>query len=222
MGHDDPTDKITDETSDDPFEQDESRNVVTPEPPDLEAAEYQTLANGVLNPRHRKFCQLAAEGRTNKEIGEELGYVPSRISVLHRNPYIVAEIKRLQDRIFEETIQTRMKSFSESALNNIHKILNDNTNRVKVSEKMALSQWVIEKLDGKATQKTDIGENLLSVIMDRLDARSVASQTPIQRQTIDVTPLPQIEGAPEAPKSDEQSDELAKWIKEFASTSGVE
>jgi hypothetical protein len=137
---------------------------------DTERAEYRTLSNGPLSPRHRKFALLAAEGRSNKEIGESLGYVDSRVSILLRNPYIADEIARLRERIYEETIGSRMKSFAEPALNNIHMILTDKTNRVKMSEKMALSQWVIEKLDGKAVQKIEAGENLLSSLMDRLDA----------------------------------------------------
>lgn len=187
-----------------------------------EATEYRTLANGHLNPRHRRFCQLVAEGRSAQQIADELGYVESRISVLKKHPVIVEEVKRLQDRIFEGTIESRMKSFADSALTNVEIILKDKTNRVKTSEKMALSQWVIEKLDGKATQKIEAGENLLRALMDRLDAKTTDVR-PAQRPTeIDVTPRLAAEPSPHpdqvATPTSAPDDELAAWIAEFTST----
>ena len=161
----------------------------SPSPEDEEGrAEYRTLANGYLSPRHRRFCQLVAEGRTGPEIKTELGYSTSRVTALKGNHLIRTEIDRLTEKIYEETISTRLKSFSESALNNISMILNDKTNRMKTSEKMALSQWVIEKIDGKATQKTDIGENLLGVLMDRLDSMKSAGGGRTSLPVLDVTP----------------------------------
>lgn len=189
---------------------------VEPEPTPAERAEYQTLANGVLSPRHRRFAQLASSGKSNKQIAEELGYCDSRVSILRKNPYIAQEIARLQERIFEESIQKRMKDFAEPALNNIQQILTDRTNRVKTSEKMALSQWVVEKLDGKATQKTDIGENLLGVLMDRLDAMKGAG-----RRVGEAAPPPDIETralpSGETPEPPAPKDELAEWIDDFMS-----
>lgn len=189
--------------------------------------EYQTLAHGVLSPRHRRLAQLAAEGRSNQDICRELGYVGSRVSVLLRNPHVAAEVTRLQERIFEETIESRLKSFAEPALSNIHMILTDRTNRVKISEKMALSQWVIEKLDGKATQKVDVGGNLLSALMDRLDAsRTVvhnhlhvsaeATENPpaLKDVTQRVTePQAQISAAPS------EENDLEAWIRDFDQSS---
>lgn len=172
-----------------------------------EHAEHRTLANGFLTPRHRRLAQLAAEGRSNKQIGEELGYVDSRVSILVKNPHIAGEIRRLQDRIFEETIQTRLKSFVEPALNNIHMILTDRTNRVKISEKAEMSKWVVEKLDGKAAQKFDVGENLLGVLLDRLDASKAANGAPPR----DVTE-PRLLEATATPVP---PDELAQWVDDL-------
>lgn len=181
---------------------------------------YETLAHGFLSPRHRRLAQLAAEGKSNAMIAEELGYVGSRVSVLLKHPAIAAEIRRLQERIFEETIAQRLKSFAEPALQNISMILTDRTNRVKVSEKADMSKWIVEKLDGKATQKTDIGENLLSVLMDRLDARGQVPQQRAVTEThrssadIEITANPAL---PPPPKTEE--DALAEWAADFCSTS---
>ncbi len=192
-----------------------SPDVETPAPfSESDSSDYQTLSNGVLNPRHRRLCQLAAAGSSNAAIAEELGYVGSRVSILLKNQYIAAEILRLQDRIFEETIKGRLKQFAEPALNNIHRILTDNTNRVKTSEKADMSKWVVEKLDGKATQTNDIGENMLSVLLDRLDARRTHAQ--IEPREVG---HPDLETkAIEAPKKVELSDEEI-WAKDFCAES---
>lgn len=189
------------------------------DPDETEHHEYRTLAHGHLSPRHRRLAQLAALGNSNSKIAEELGYVDSRVSILLKNQFIAAEVMRLQERVFEETIQQRLKSFAEPALNNIHMILTDKTNRVKVSEKAEMSKWVVEKLDGKAVQKTDIGENLLGVLLDRLDAQKAAPQRTVT-QVVETT-AKQItapgQSAPSAPKAEE--DLLAEWISEFDASS---
>lgn len=182
--------------------------------------EYKTLAHGYLSPRHRRLAFLAAQGKSNAEIAKELGYVDSRVSILLKNPHIAEEVAKLQERIYEETIAARLKSFAEPALANIQMILTDRTNKVKVSEKMALSQWVIEKLDGKAAQKIEAGENLLAVLMDRLDA---AKSRPVVQvnvsgvsrdQSIDVTPGQPAQISP--PKTEE--DLLSDWVVDFEDT----
>lgn len=190
---------------------------ITPPAPENDhedSHEYRTLANGILSPRHRRLCQLAAQGLSNQKIAEELGYVGSRVSILLKKPAIEREIRALQERIFEETIQTRLKSFAESALTNIQMILTDETRAVKVSEKMALSQWVIEKLDGKASQKLDVGENLLAVLMDRLDTMKTAGRAPSESSVIDVTPHPALPSSPAGAETKELTEEdiLTDWV----------
>lgn len=182
--------------------------------------DYQTLAHGVLSPRHRRLAQLAAEGCSNASIAEQLGYSGSRVSILLKNSFIMTEILRLQERIFEETIQQRMKTFAEPALANVHMILTDRTNKVKVSEKAEMSKWVIEKLDGKATQKTDIGENLLAVLMDRLDSQKTQRNVHqvIEMEAKQITASPP--GVPESAKQTqtEEDDPLEAWVRDFDTT----
>ncbi len=168
-----------------------------------------------LSPRHRRLAELIAQGMTNQQISDSLGYVGSRISVLRREPSIAAEVERLQERLFEETVQKRLRDFAEPALNNIHMILTDQSNRVKISEKADMSKWVIEKIDGKASQKVDVGENLLSVLMDKMEymrsqGNPQTSPHPSNGEAIDVTPA-QIQ-AP-VPKTEESL--LADWVVSY-------
>lgn len=185
-----------------------------PQPPQSSAEDgYETLSRGFLSPRHRRLAQLAAQGVSNSEIARELDYTDSRVSILLRQPPIVEEIRKLQDRIFEATISQRMKAMGDAALNNIEWILTDRTNKVKVSEKADMSKWVVEKLDGKAIQKTDIGENLLSVLLDRLDAKNAPRS--VIPADIEITPsLPAPSPATEPPA---EADDLQSWISDFSS-----
>jgi hypothetical protein len=191
------------------------------------ATEYRTLAHGYLSPRHRRLAFLAASGRSNAEIAKELGYVDSRVCILLKNPFIAEEIAKLQERIYEETIGARMKTFAEPAMNVIQMALSDRTNKVKMNEKIDVAKWVIEKIDGKATQKIEAGENMLAILMDRLDAAKTSGR-PIFNVTvnagapsdssIDITPpvgeTPRI-SAPSAPRTEE--DELSDWVLSFDS-----
>lgn len=198
----------------------------TPDPQnEVDSEGYRTLASGELSPRHRRLAFLAAQGKSNKEICEELKYSDSRVSILRKNPHIASEIARLTERIYEETIGTRLKSFAEPALNVLERALTDRTNRIKESEKIDVAKWVIEKIDGKAAQKIEAGENMLAVLMDRLDAAKTSR--PVVNVSLNVdnrgqNVTPYIDVTPtsaakppllEAQKTEE--DLLADWVTDF-------
>jgi len=187
---------------------------------------YHTLAHGHLSPRHRRLALLAAQGKSNKEISEELHYVGSRVSILLKNPFVAEEIERIRERIYEESIGKRLKTFAEPALNVLGQVLNDRTNKFKKSEQIDVAKWVVEKVDGKATQKYDVGENMLGVFMDRLDAnkaagRSVggssggASHRDNSTPDIEVRALPERVTGPARDKTEEEK--LLDWVDDFMS-----
>ncbi len=180
-----------------------------------------------LSPRHRKLCELAAQGKSNKEIKAELGYKSdSQVSIILSNTRVRAEIDKLKERIWEETIGTRLKKMAEPALAEIERCLNDKSNRYKENLKIETSKWIIEKLDGKPMQKMDIGENMLSVLMDRLDSMKSAG-APLgsaYAQSIDVTPrelsAPEsdtMQNEPRKPKTEDE--ELSDWFMEYDNAS---
>lgn len=170
-----------------------------------------------LSPRHRKLCELAAQGASNKQIKEALGYKSdSQVSIILSNTRIRSEIERIRERIYEDTVGGRLKRMAEPALAELERCLMDQTNKYKPNLKVDTAKWLVEKLDGKAVQKYDVGENMLSVLMDRLDALKSGGLREIPAP-IDVTP--QVEApesdapAPPAPKSDE--DKLRDWVTDF-------
>ena len=188
---------------------------------DREHRENATLAGGYLTPRHRRFAQLAASGVTNNAIAKELGISPTRVSLLIRNETILAEIHRLQEKIFEETIVQRMKSFTEPAMNVILDVLTNVTGHVKSGEKLDAAKWVIEMQHGKATQKIEGGENLLATLMDRLDSRP-ALPTTVNLQVNNYgeggtpsSPEPrEVVALEQKPEGEEEL--LTSWVNDFA------
>jgi DNA-binding CsgD family transcriptional regulator len=175
-----------------------------------------------LSPRHRKLAELAAQGISNKEIAKQLDYTDSRISILLSNTKIRNEVERIRERIYEETIGKRLRAMADPALNEIQRCLNDNTNRYKENLKVETAKWLIEKLDGKAVQKHDIGDNLLAVVMDKLDAlKSTGKKVD---DLLDVTPQithrdMQVEGEMPQEVAKTEIDALHQWVLDFSSPS---
>lgn len=178
---------------------------------------------GSLKPRQRRLAQLLAEGKSNSEIQELLNYSASRISILQNDPTVRAEVARLQDKIFEASIESRLKDFNTAALDHVEFVLKDRSNRVKVTEKNEIAKWVIEMQKSKAPQMHDIGQNMLAAVMDRLDAKKTerrvvpllgndtAESAAIDVESVDVSP--------DAKQDKPKDDALESWVKDFCSES---
>lgn len=170
-----------------------------------------------LSPRHRKLAELLAQGKTNNEIAQELGYTPSRVSILKSNSKIRQLVDETRDRVFEETVGARLKKLARPALDEIERCLLDDTNRYKEQLKVDTAKWVAEKLDGKAAQKIEMSGGVLVGLFDRLDAikasgaslghRDVTPQLS-SSQTIDIEETPV--------KAPEELTEREKLLKRWA------
>jgi len=179
------------------------------------------LAERILSPRQRKLCELPAQGLPNVKIAEQLGYTQSRVSILLTNTQICNEVERIREKIYEDSIGRRLRDMGRPALDELDRCLGDKSGKYKEPLKVETAKWIVEKLDGKAVQKYDVGENLLSVMMDRLDTMKRAGLTSIP--AIDVTSLapteqiPQESGekVPETLHSKSEEDLLDDWIIGF-------
>lgn len=206
-------------------EENQSNNLIVDDPDVVDPL-------GSLKPRQRRLAQLLAEGRTNSDIQKELGYSASRISILQNNPYIRAEVARLQDKLFEASIEQRLKDFNNAALDHVEFVLKDRTNRVKITEKNDVAKWVIEMQKSKAPQLHDVGQNLLGVFLDRLDAKKTERKAlaPADHEIIDVSPDSRPEPLPlttsstdpllaHEPSKSPPKDDLADWVADFCDES---
>lgn len=168
-----------------------------------------------LSPRHRRFAELLASGASNKEIKEKMGFTDSWISTLRSNSMIRAEAERIRERIYEDTIGKRLRAMAEPALNEIEKCITDRHNRYKPETRVETSKWLIEKLDGKAVQKHDLGENVLAIVMDKLDSLRASGRS--VSDIIDVTgttkPALTHDVVEKKPKTEQES--LSDWVDSY-------
>lgn len=172
-----------------------------------------------LSPRHRKLAEYVAQGKTTNEVAELLGYTASRVSVLKSNSRISELIFETQERIYQETVGSRLKKLAEPALNEIEKCLTDQTNRYKQNVKQDTAKWIIEKIDGKAAQKHEVSGGILVGVLDRLDAIQAAGQgRMLQPGMIEVTPIgtrteaKQIEASPDEDNLTAEEKRLKAWV----------
>lgn len=176
-----------------------------------------------LSPRHRKLCELAAQGLSNKQIKEQLGYKSdSQVCIVLSNTQVKQEIERIRERIYEDTVASRLKKMSEPALSLLETCLTDRSNKFKENLKIETAKWIIEKIDGKAVQKHDIGDNILGIMMDRLDALKAAGRQVGEVGDIEVKALPasvaerEVGGREDAPQKPKGEDELLEeWVTNF-------
>lgn len=187
-------------------------------PEDLEPVPAQ---DEPLSPRHRRLAEMFARGASNAQVREALGYSDSRCSILKNSPRVQEEIRRIQDKIYEPTVDKRLKDLAASALDRIEEAITDKRNKYKKSEQLQVAQWLVEKVDGKAIQKHEVRGSMLLGLMDKLDAIGGAGLDSLP-EIVDVTPeeAPKLEAssAPELPKTPEETEEerlLRKWASEF-------
>lgn len=177
------------------------------------------LQKTLLSPRQRKLCELAAAGISNNQIAEATGYDVSRVSILLGDAQIQAEIDRLREKIFEQTVSKQIKELIRPSMEVIEECITDQNRKFKNSERLDTAKFIIEKADGKAIQKHDIGENMLSLMLDQLDSLKTAGKN--LSDVVDVTPIdvknPEerlIESVPQRTKSEQ--DLLNDWAVSYA------
>lgn len=175
-----------------------------------------------LKPRYRKLVELAAQGKRPGEIAKELEYTPGRVSVILSNSIIKAEISKVQDKIYEDTIGKRLKDLAEPALALVDKCLHDTTNRYKEQLKIDTAKWLIEKIDGKAIQKHSLEGGALLNVLDRLDAMKSSGRDLFDGETqIVQSEQKQLGSGPEIIDIEEISPEkteeqrLARWVEDL-------
>jgi len=181
-----------------------------PKPEDKTYGDWLLKPNKDLSFKHRQFCILFAGGATNKAICDNMGVTPGWISVVKSKTDIKNEVLRLQDRMFAENIEKRLKALGPYAADIIEKTLTSEDSEIKFDQKAGMAKWLAEKLTGKASQEIKVDGNLLGNLMDRLDQMAVSGKALSgQGEIIDVTPEDGVLGQKQEPKEDKWS----SWIK---------
>lgn len=171
--------------------------------PDYEADEDILFGSATLTPIYVKVALLAAQGLSNEEISNDVGFSPHSVQKLRGNPKIQKEIKRIRERPFAEDHKSRARNLVQESLDAIQLIVRDPRHK----QNLEAAKFIYEQIEGKATQKVEVGFNRLAEFMDQVAKLNAAGKT-----LKDVTPESDvilIEGATqEREVSDERLDEL--------------
>lgn len=166
-----------------------------------------------LSPKQKRFCYYLSQGMKLTEAAELCDYTHAWASQLARTPVFRKELLRLQEKVFERPIAERMRSLAPKAIDVIEEILEAPDDRAKLGEKANHARWLVEMVEGKATQRVESEQNVLVGIMDTLkDMKD-------KGQVLDVTPaaLPkkkEEEGAQEEAKEEQPANPWAVWAGE--------
>ena len=168
-----------------------------------------------LTPRHKKLAEFAAQGLKPGEIAKKLGYSGGRVSILLSNTMIRQEIARVQQCIYEDTVAKRLKDIVTPAMDEIETCLKDQTHAYPKALKVSTAIWAAEMVNGKATQKTELGGSILVGVIDRLDAMKSAGRSMDTKQLTEGVESRAIEGEYiETPIQMDKSEEdlLKDWV----------
>lgn len=135
-------------------------------PPDY--GDWYADEPGTLSSRHMELCRLLAEGWTNKEVCIELGYSPSRVSILKQRPEIQNQILKFQDRKWTASLDTRFKDIQGDAMDIVEKALSPQSS-LKEKDKVDTAKWAIEHVKGKAAQHHNVESGTLGRLLDKLE-----------------------------------------------------
>ncbi len=150
-----------------------------------------------MDPHHAVFCYMAAWGLSPQQMAKNLGIVPQTANQLLKDPDILAEIKKIQFKIWGSDPTKYIKSILPDAIMTAHKIMIDDT--VKAQTRLNASQDFMDRALGKAPQTLEVHAGGMRDVLEtlaRLEKRTQAqANTPgseaeeeIEAEFTDVTP----------------------------------
>lgn len=120
-----------------------------------------------LKHRHELLILLAAYGRTNNQIAEELGLTASRVSIILGKTEVKNKIREAQDKLFGQNVRRRIDSMLNKSLDVMDSVLENE--QEKNSLKVDIAKYLLDQGIGKAKQDVKIEGNLLADLLHRLD-----------------------------------------------------
>lgn len=133
-----------------------------------------------LTPRQKEVAKMLHRGKSLDEIAERIGFPAEAIEKIAADPKLCAEVARLAEQAFEPSVGERVKDIAPRALDVIEEALHDSG--MKMKDRALLAQWLVEKVDGKASQKLDVGSSTLEKFFEVLGEMRASGEI------LDVTP----------------------------------
>lgn len=132
---------------------------------ELETASPDAPSPGIID-RYREIARRHAHGQTNNQICEALGYTPSRMSIILKDPFVQSEILKWRQAFFDGDAISRLKEAARDGADRIHKIiLNPKSDDRTV---LAAATFAVEKSHGKARQEVQVESGTLMSFMDMM------------------------------------------------------
>lgn len=156
-----------------------------------------------LHSRYRKVAELIALGKSDKQIGEDLGYEESRVAQLRQYPQIRTAVERFHYRFLDAVATERLRELGPDAIYVIEEMLCSPSEKLR--DKTETAKWVIEKLTGKARQEIEhnAGSNILELLKQLRRTHEALALPSAEPPEIE---LVQTEKEPEDP--------LERWVSE--------
>lgn len=152
---------------------DELKALGLPKPPNLEWSRW--VAPKDFNHRHDLIIQLAAIGRTNVEIAEEVGMAKESISRLIALPKFRDKIKAKQDQLFGKQLRKRIEIIASKAVDVVEEVLNNPQEAMKY--RMDAAKYMLDQAVGKAQQQIEVKGNLLQEVLIHLEQQERSIDT---------------------------------------------
>lgn len=168
---------------------------------ELIAEDPSAPTRGVID-RYREIARLKAHGYTNNQVCAILGYTPARVSIILKDPFVQAEIKKWRDQFFSADAVQIMKETAIDSARRVQKMVNDPKTEDRVV--LQIAQMAIDHTHGKAKQSVSVENGTLQNFIDLM--REMKGRG----ETLDVTPKPVIEATPAAITGDTQQED-DKW-----------
>lgn len=162
---------------------------------ELEVENPEEPSRGIID-RYREIARRHAHGQTNNQICAALGYTPSRMSIILKDPFVQEEISKWRAQFFDGDAISRLKEAARDGAKRIHEIILN----PKTEDRVVLqaAQFAVEKSHGKAKQEVGIESGTLMSFMDlmrQMQPREVGEALP-------ALAAPVIEDAPPQDKFD--------------------
>lgn len=172
-----------------------------------------------LSPRHKQFVHMIAMGTPPAAVAKELKYSMQRVYQLLKDTRMKTEIARIQDRMFQSDIITRLKDLGGDAVDVLEELMRDPA--ISALKKADKATWIIEKLSGKAKQEVAVEATSIAAFMEVMRQMQQSGERIVSSPDIDVTPRnvgegaePQANSARPALPAAKSNGRFTKWVDE--------
>lgn len=128
--------------------------------------------------RHDLICALAALGRTNNQIAEEIGMTAARVCIILQQQEIKTKIKTMQNNEFVNEARKRIESSLGKALDLLEEQMDNKQEASKIRQTAAI--YIIDQGIGKSKQEVTHSGTVLGEFMHKLEQ--------VTSHALDVTP----------------------------------